>query len=191
VVNLRNILDSCTAATSLAINFHKSTFVPIKTDLDVAFDMASLFGCVVSSFPQTYLGLPLSTHKLHLAEFNPILAKSDIRLSGWRGRTLPIGGHRMQVNSVLISMLSQAMSAGLLPARVIEAINKMCRAFLWSGEEACQSGHYKVAWSNVCTPKKTWGSMFSLFRLKTRVFSPSSYLSYTRTLLPLGMLVPP
>jgi hypothetical protein len=91
VANLKAVLDAF-ATTGLVINFHKSTFAPIKTDEQSAFDMASTFGCVVSSFPQTYLGLPLSTYKLCLADFTPIMAKSDMRLSGWRGRCLPIGG---------------------------------------------------------------------------------------------------
>jgi hypothetical protein len=54
--------------------------------------MAAAFGCSISSFPQTYLGLPLSTHKLCLSDFAPLISKCDMRLSGWRGRSLPIGG---------------------------------------------------------------------------------------------------
>jgi hypothetical protein len=91
--------------------------------------MAASFGCAISSFPQTYLGLPLSTHKLRIADFNPIMTKADLRLSGWRGRSLPIGGHLFLVNSILTSMLAHALATGILPAGVIEAIDKRKRAF--------------------------------------------------------------
>jgi hypothetical protein len=122
-------LDNFSAATGLSINFHKSTFVPIKVNPSAATSMALAFGCTVSSFPQTYLGLPLSTHKLRISDFNPIISKSDLRLSGWRGRSHPIGGRLILVNSVLTALLAHAMAAGLLPAGVLEAIDKRRRAF--------------------------------------------------------------
>jgi hypothetical protein len=36
VTNLKNLLDAFSAATGLDINFHKSMFVPIKMELDIA-----------------------------------------------------------------------------------------------------------------------------------------------------------
>jgi hypothetical protein len=109
------------------------------------------FGCAISSFPQTYLGLPLSTHTMRLTDFNPIMVKADLRLSGWRGRSLPIGGRLLLVNYVLTAMLAHAMAAGTLPAGVIEAFDKRRRVFLWTGEETCNGGQCKVAWDAVCT----------------------------------------
>lgn len=61
---LKDSLQAFSAATGLHINFEKSTFLPICVDTDVTASLASIFGCPVSSFPQPYLGLPLSTTKL-------------------------------------------------------------------------------------------------------------------------------
>ena len=58
---LKNILDDCSLATCLFINFHKSTFVPMNFDDTVAAAMAAALGCPTASFPQTYLCL----HFLH------------------------------------------------------------------------------------------------------------------------------
>ncbi|XP_071685320.1 uncharacterized protein [Lolium perenne] len=121
VANLKKVLDDFSDANGLTINFHKSTLVPIKMDTP-----AATFGCEVSTFPQTYLGLPLSPYKVRFGDFAPIMTKSDMRVSGWRGRCLPIGGCLILVNYVLTSMLSHAMSAGLLLAGVIEVIDKRC-----------------------------------------------------------------
>jgi hypothetical protein len=50
---LKQILDDFSAATGLAINFHKSTFVPMHVDATVAAAMAATLGCAISTFPQT------------------------------------------------------------------------------------------------------------------------------------------
>jgi hypothetical protein len=66
-------------------------------------------------------------------------------------------GHLILVNSVLTTMISHAMSAGLLPANVIEAIDKHRCAFLWTSDDDCSGGHRKVAWEVVFTPKEVGG----------------------------------
>uniref|UniRef100_A0ACD5YLB1 Uncharacterized protein n=1 Tax=Avena sativa TaxID=4498 RepID=A0ACD5YLB1_AVESA len=40
-------------------------------------------------------------------------------------------------------MLAHAMSAGLLPAGVVAAIDKRRRAFLWTGDDSCTGGQCK------------------------------------------------
>jgi hypothetical protein len=69
--NLKVVLDSFSVATCMHINFPKSTFTPVHVDLDVSIFLAGILGCTVASFPQTYLGLHLSTHKLKLNAFAP------------------------------------------------------------------------------------------------------------------------
>jgi hypothetical protein len=73
-----------------------------------------------------------------LSDYTPIISKCDMRLSGWRGRSLPIGGRLLLVNSVLTAMIAHAMAAGLLPPGVVEAIDKRRHAFFWDGGESLQ-----------------------------------------------------
>lgn len=60
VARLKQLLDSFSRATGLHINFHKSTFVPMNINYELVQSMAGILGYPISSFPQTYLGLPLS-----------------------------------------------------------------------------------------------------------------------------------
>lgn len=63
VWRLKLVLDTFAAATSLFINYSKSTFVPINVELEQAGALATILGSPVESFPQTYLGLWLSNSK--------------------------------------------------------------------------------------------------------------------------------
>lgn len=97
---LKSILDKFSLATGLSINFHKSTFVPMHIPAESASEMASILGCPVSKFPQAYLGLPLSPHKLQVRDFQPLVSKFDHYLAGWKARLLSTGGR------LALSMLS-------------------------------------------------------------------------------------
>jgi hypothetical protein len=138
---LRGILDEFSLATGLTINFHKSTFVPLHVRLDAASAMADILGCEVSSFPQTYLGLPLSPHKLCLADFQPLVSKFDGYLAGWKARLLSSGGRLILVNAVLSSLSIYHLSSVLLPKTVIEMLDALRRAFLWTGEGKCHASN--------------------------------------------------
>lgn len=122
------------------------------------------WGCPISSFPQNYLGLPLSSHKLKLSAFRPIIDKVDRRLAGWKGKLLSIGGRSILVRVVLRSLPSYAMGAILLPAGTIQEIDKRCRAFFWTGEDHANGGNCKVAWDEVCAPMEKGGLGFRCLR---------------------------
>lgn len=77
VCALKAILDSFAASTVLANNYHKTTFVPLNVQADEATAMAAILDCPLSTFPQSYLGLPISPTRLHVSDFLPLVAKSD------------------------------------------------------------------------------------------------------------------
>lgn len=119
---LKRIPEDFSLATGLTINFHKSTFVPLHVPANVASAMAETLGCAISSFPQTYLGLPLSPHKLRACDFQPLVASFDRYLSGWKARLLSTGGRIVLVNAVLSSLAIYHMSCMMLPPSVIDAL---------------------------------------------------------------------
>ena len=86
-----------------------------------------------SSFPQPYLGLPLSTSKLSTGDFLPMIDASDKYLAGWRGHLLSEIGRTFLVTSVLASQSVYTMSSLLLYKDTIDSLVKKQRAFLWTG----------------------------------------------------------
>jgi hypothetical protein len=88
IAALRDVLDRFSAATCLHINYGKSTMVPMHTLATEVEVLQGILGCQLGGFPQTFLGLPLSSDKLRLSAFAPLIAKSDRRLSGWHASLL-------------------------------------------------------------------------------------------------------
>jgi hypothetical protein len=116
VCRLKEILDLFSQATGLRINFHKSTIVPVGiVPGDLASELAGILGCPVSSFPQTYLGLPLLDHKLPTSALEFLSIKISRRIPGWRTSLLPIGGCLTLTNAVFSALPSFVMSVLPIP----------------------------------------------------------------------------
>ncbi|CAN6226415.1 unnamed protein product [Urochloa humidicola] len=127
---LKAVLDKFSAATGLRINYDKSTIVPMHTTPEEVEVLQGVLGCQTDTFPQTYLGLPLSCDKLRLTTFAPLIAKVDRYLSGWKASLLNPMGRAVLVDTVLDNQLIYAMSVMLLPQGTLDAVDRRRRAFL-------------------------------------------------------------
>lgn len=152
---LKSILDSFSRATGLTINFHKSTLVPMH--IAEPERMAGILGCKLDSFPQTYLGIPLSPTKLPVSAYQPLICSFDRYLAGWKARLLSSGGRLTLVNAVLSGLPIYFMSSHLIPKSVIEALDSRRRAFLWTGDDSCHGSRCLIAWPTVCQGKEFGG----------------------------------
>lgn len=77
VQNLKLALDSFPASTGLVINFSKSTTTPMHVLPGDLQSYMEVLRCREGTFPQTYLGLPLSNVNLPLSAFALLIAKVD------------------------------------------------------------------------------------------------------------------
>ena len=103
LLRLKEILSAFSEFSGLHINFEKSTFIPMNIDPSVAAAMAAALGCPISSFPQPYLGLPLTTSKVKFANLQPLLDRFDRYFVGWRGSLVNQSGREVLIRSVLSS----------------------------------------------------------------------------------------
>jgi hypothetical protein len=81
LAHLKGLLQGFTLSTGLRVNYHKSCLVPINMDNGKAADLANVFGCIVGSFPFTYLGLPLGLTKPQVKDYAPLKCRVERRLS--------------------------------------------------------------------------------------------------------------
>lgn len=155
--NLKRALDMFSAATGLAIHFGKSTVTPMHVQRAPLERILQILQCREGTFPQVYLGLPLSNIKLRLLAFAPLIAKADRYLAGWKATLLSTAGWVVLIISALDGLPTYAMGAMLLPPGVRAALDARRRAFLWAATEKVNGAQCLVAWEKVCQAKEDGG----------------------------------
>jgi hypothetical protein len=153
---LKRILHNITLSSGLVVIFHKSCLVPINVSPEKACSLAQAFGCVVGSFPFTYLGLPLCLTKPQVKDYAPLICRIERRLSA-TSQFISYAGRLQLVNSVISSLPTYYMCSLKLPLTVIEIIDKHRKNFLWRGKDFNRKRYNLAAWDLVRKPKDKGG----------------------------------
>ena len=88
-----------------------------------------------ASFTLRYLGLPLSVWKLKLVDFQFLVDKVASKLPSYDGRNITNIGRTTLVKSVLTFHVVYPGTPLVIPPTILHNVNKLERAFLWSGSE--------------------------------------------------------
>lgn len=156
LLHLKDILQGFATSTGLVVNFHKSCIVPINLDQVKASSLANSFGCMVGTFPFTYLGLPMGLTKPQVKDYAPLICRIEKRVSA-SSQFLSYAGRLQLVNSVISSLPTFYMCTLKLPVTVIEIIDKHRKNCLWRGNEFRKKGYNLAAWELVQKPKHKGG----------------------------------
>lgn len=112
--------------------------------------------------PFRYLGVPISSKKLHVNHYLPLIERILQRMMHWTAKLLSYAGRVLLVKSVTTAITQYWMMCLPLPQSVIKKIDSLCRGFVWMGKTD-KSRKSPVAWKTVCKPKKNGG--IGLFNL--------------------------
>jgi hypothetical protein len=99
----------------LKINFNKSEALMVSRDREKAIAFVDIMNCATGEWPIKYLGVSVTSSKLHIIDWLPVDEKLLKRLDGWKGSALSFGGRLVLVNSCLSSIPTYYMSMHLLP----------------------------------------------------------------------------
>jgi len=131
-------------------NLEKSVATPMHCSDEDMLRVQSVVACGVQQFPSRYLGIPLSVHRLKRADEQPLVDKVAARIPGWKGQLLNAAGRTTLISATLSVVVC-------LSPWAVKAIDKVRRAFLWSGTESVSAGRCKVAWATCSRPKQLGG----------------------------------
>ncbi|XP_056688244.1 uncharacterized protein [Spinacia oleracea] len=107
-------------------------------------------------FPFKYLGVPLSTKKLSILQFQPLILKVLHRINSWTAKLLSYAGRLQLIKDVLLNIQSYWSQVFLIPIKVLHIIQSACCCYLWSGS-ADVTKRALVAWDKICLPKVVGG----------------------------------
>ncbi|WVZ67945.1 hypothetical protein U9M48_016957 [Paspalum notatum var. saurae] len=149
---LKSMLDIFAGASGLCTNLSKCSATPIAcTPADTNLVLAIL-GCRLSTFPCTYLGVPLSIKRVCRSNEQVLVDKVAARIPKWKGSLLNLAGRTVLVKSTLSAIPIHVAIATCLSGWAIHEIDKLRRSFLWTGLAISVAGRCKVAWETVCRP---------------------------------------
>ncbi|XP_021764051.1 uncharacterized protein LOC110728715 [Chenopodium quinoa] len=122
-------------ASRLSANLDKSEVYLGGVSVDVQTELRELLGVSQGTILFRYLGVPLSSKKLTIAQCRPLVEKVTARIQGWMAKHLFYAG-RLQ----------------LVKSKILKEIEARFRCFLWTGSSA-PAKKSLVAWNYVCLPK--------------------------------------
>jgi hypothetical protein len=96
--------------SGLKINFDKSEVILIGGDNNLALEYADAFNCQIGALPMKYLGVPILSGRLHVADWKRLEEKLEKKLDVWQGNSLSIGGRSVLIKSSLSNTTIYHMS---------------------------------------------------------------------------------
>ncbi|XP_015158439.1 uncharacterized protein [Solanum tuberosum] len=153
---LSRCLAEFSQASGLQANMNKSSIyfggAVVQEKLNIL--QQSGFGC--GDFPFKYLCVPLSTKKLTIMQWSPLVNKIIARISSWTAKKLSYAGRIQLVQSVLFGIQAYWSQLFTISAKVLKLIESYCISFTWSGSNTITK-RALIAWDKVCLPKSVGG----------------------------------
>jgi len=122
----------------------------------------------------TYLGVPLSPHRLLASQFAPLLNALELTVQGWIGKHLSYAGRLELLRSVLFGKVHFWLNIFPIPEVVLHKITIICRNFLWIGDTR-RNGSALVAWKLLCLPKMEGDLGLLILKPATEASLPNSF----------------
>ncbi|XP_039007103.1 uncharacterized protein LOC120134737 [Hibiscus syriacus] len=114
------------------------------------------------TLPVRYLGVPLTSRKLSMKDYDPLIDSIKSKLSIWSCKYLSYAERLELIRAVLFSIANYWCRQFLLPHSVISKIEQLCCRFFWKGNDksATSARAYvlkgKELWQMEAGPSLSW-----------------------------------
>ncbi|XP_058746209.1 uncharacterized protein LOC131619086 [Vicia villosa] len=164
---LLQTITTFSASTCLIINPQKCKAYYGGKDERTKLDLQMLTKFDESILPFRYLGVPLSSKRLTIAHYLPLIDWILSKVKHWTSKLLSYAGRFQLVRSVSFAIAQFWMQCFPLPKFVIHKIVAIFRSLVWAGSMEIKK-RSPVAWESVCKPKSDnlWVKWIHIYYLK-------------------------
>lgn len=156
IQQLMKIVDTFAATSGLKANQFKSCIYFGGVSEEVKDEILRVSGMSEGVLPFRYLGVPLSTQKLSVMQWQPLIQKILSKINCWATKFLSYAGRLQLIKSVLFGIQVYWSQVFVIPQKVLKLLQTACRVFLWTGK-ASVSKRALVAWDKVMQPVQAGG----------------------------------
>lgn len=154
--NLSSLLQKYENSSGQQINLRKSSiFASKQIHGQKLMKIQQVLGCRVKNFPFTYLGAPLYKGRCKSEYFDKLIQMVVNKLEGWKTKFISFAGKITLIKSALASMTVHTMSCMAVPRSIIQRLEKLLKAFMWSHQG--QKRTHWLSWDEVCKPYQEGG----------------------------------
>ncbi|XP_058726115.1 uncharacterized protein LOC131597432 [Vicia villosa] len=132
---LMSKIKAFSTATGLTISIPKSKVYCGGVDETICKNILEATGFGRGSLPFKYLGVPLDSKKLTINSCKPLIDRMLSRINHWSAKLLSYAGRMLLVKSVMFAIANYWMQVFLLPKKVLQHIESLCKRFLWTSKE--------------------------------------------------------
>ncbi|KAL0293113.1 UNVERIFIED_CONTAM: hypothetical protein Sangu_3245900 [Sesamum angustifolium] len=104
IMVITDTLNEFAALSGLKVNPAKSQIIFSRAVQQERQQILDYLGFQEGSLPVKYLGIPLTSSRLTIADCRPLIDKVDARLAGWNNQILSYAGRLQLIKSVLTTL---------------------------------------------------------------------------------------
>ncbi|XP_020259065.1 uncharacterized protein LOC109835503 [Asparagus officinalis] len=163
VQKIHQCINRFSQVSGLQANPNKCAIFYGGVDDAIKESIQNYLGYTEGKMPIRYLGVPLVCKRLNYLDCNPLISKISSQLqNSLKNRKLSYAGRLQVIKSVILGIQIYWTSSYVLPVKVLQKVDKLCRNFLW-GKGDLTFKQSLVSWDRVCTSKLYGGlGIFSI-----------------------------